>query len=147
MISSTESRAEPTRGSWCLCAAPDWLPNAESWSCRSDLQGMKKKTAAVQGMRGPCWKPPREGRLREQPWQASSVCLLPRRRQPGTCLGSAARGSSSLFSWHLQGPLAWGRKRGSNQMGLHLSAPFWMADFPFAVTPSTNSLPSKAKPL
>lgn len=25
MVSSAESWAEPTRGSWCLCAAPDWL--------------------------------------------------------------------------------------------------------------------------
>lgn len=54
MVSSAESRAEPTRGSWCLCAAPDWLPNAESWSCRSDLQGMKKKNQQpYKGCEGP----------------------------------------------------------------------------------------------
>src|SRR5699024_4227959 len=43
----------------------------------------EQKPAAMQGMQGLCWKPPR---LCEQPWRASSVCLLPRCRQQGMCL-------------------------------------------------------------
>jgi len=120
MVSSAESWAKPTRGSWCLCAVPDWPQNtvcpqkvcapgaASRGKTNSHARDEMARLEAAQGRvaSGPsCRCQPCQSPLGDcKPWPASSVCSLPHQWQLGICLPAYYAvqhnsGAPNISSW------------------------------------------------